>query len=109
MRLLSVFALVLPLLPLATEPAAAQAVPPIGRWASAAGNVLVVNDDATCAYLTAQLRVQGGCSWHVSGPADGVLVIDYAAATQQLRQMDVSIHWINRGRILVLGEPFQQR
>ena len=109
MRLLSVFALALTLLPLAARPAAAQAVPPLGQWASAAGNVLVVNDDATCAYQTSQLRIQGTCSWRGSSPTDGVLFIDYAAANQQLRHMDVSIHWINRGRILVLGEPFQLR
>ena len=108
MRLLSVFVLGVSLLPLATRAAAAQAVPPLGQWASAAGNVLVVNDNATCAYMTTQLRIQGNCSWHGTSPTDGVLFIDYAAANQQLQQMDVSIHWINRGKILVLGEPFQQ-
>jgi hypothetical protein len=101
--------LVLPLLPLPAGQAVAQAVPPIGQWASAAGNVLAVNDDATCAYLTAQLRAQGTCSWHGVGPADGILIIDSGAATSGPRQMDVSIHWINRARILVLGEPFQRR
>jgi hypothetical protein len=108
MRLLIVLSLALPLSPLVAQPAAAQAVPPLGRWASAAGNVLVVNDDATCAYLTAQMRVQGSCSWRGASPTDGVLFIDYAVASQQTRQMDVSIHWINRQRILVLGEPFQR-
>jgi hypothetical protein len=109
MRFLSILALALSLLPVVAQPAAAQAVPPLGRWASAAGNVLVVNDDATCAYQTAQLRVQGNCSWRGSSPTDGILFIDAAAASQQLRQMDVSVHWINRERILVLGEPFQRR
>ena len=109
MRLLRFLALGAALLPLAVQPAAAQAVPPIGHWASAAGNALVVNDDATCGYMTSQLRVQGNCSWHGSGPADGVLVIDFTNANQALQQMFVSIHWINYGRILVLGEAFQRR
>jgi hypothetical protein len=108
MRLLSMAALALPLLTLVSSRAVAQAPPPIGRWASAAGNVLVVNDNATCTYLTAQLRVQGNCSWRAGGPADGILIIDYVAAASALRQMDVSIHWLNYGHILVLGEPFQR-
>ncbi len=110
MRFLSILALALSLLPVVAQPAAAQAVPPLGRWASAAGNVLVVNDDATCAYQTAQLRVQGNCSWRGSSPTDGFCSLDaLRQASQQLRQMDVSVHWINRERILVLGEPFQRR
>jgi hypothetical protein len=109
MRFLRMFGLALPLMAAATGPAFAQAVPPLGRWASQTGNVLVVNDDATCAYQTPQLRVQGGCSWHGAGAADGVLVIDYAGSGQSPQRIDVSIHWINRQRITVLGEQFQRR
>ena len=108
MRFLRMFALAVPLMAAATGPASAQAIPPLGRWASAKGNVLVVNDDATCTYQTPQLRVQGSCSWHGSGVADGILVIDNPTAGQAAPRVDVSIHWINRERILVLGEPFQR-
>jgi hypothetical protein len=110
MRFLGMLGLALPLLAAAAGPASAQAVPPLGQWASAKGNVLVVNDDATCTYQTPQVRAQGSCSWHGVGPADGILVIDNPVTGQQaLPHMDVSIHWINRGRITVLGEPFQRR
>ncbi len=109
MRFLRMFALALPFVAAAAGSASAQAVPPLGRWASAKGNVLVVNDDATCTYQTSQLRAQGSCSWHGAGPADGILVIDNPAPGQAPPHMDVSIHWINRERILVLGEPFQRK
>ena len=110
MRFPGMLGLALPLCAAAAGTASAQAVPPLGQWASAKGNVLVVNDDATCTYQTPQVRAQGSCSWHGVGPADGILVIDNPVTGQQaLPHMDVSIHWINRERITVLGEPFQRR
>ena len=109
MRFLIMPGLAVPLFVAVAGAAFAQAVPPIGRWASAKGNVLVVNDDATCTYQTSEVRAQGSCSWHGVGPADGILVIDNSAAGRALPRMDVSIHWINRERIVVLAEPFQRR
>jgi hypothetical protein len=100
-----VFALVL----LTSTAAAAAAPPPLGRWASASGNVLVVNDDATCAYLTPTLHVQGSCFWQ-AGQSDGILYIDYQSTPQSPPQrMDVSVRWINWTNIVVLGERFARR
>jgi hypothetical protein len=101
--------LALVILPLLDAAAAAAAPPPLGRWASAGGNVLVVNDDATCAYQTPTLKVQGTCSWQ-AGQSDGILYIEYQSTPQSPPQrMDVHVRWIDRANIVVLGESFRRR
>ena len=84
---------------------AAAQPPPLGQWTSPAGNVLIVQDNATCLYITKTLRAQGSCSWK-PGPPEGILTIVYQAQNR-LQRLDVSVRWVRPDRIVVLGEPFQ--